>query len=212
MSRSHFKLASENLFLIATAWHEAAHTICYLYHLKIVENVNIIFSKDQFGLTSTNSFDFACIHDRVLRKILIQQELQALYAGLIGEKIYYKEICGSDVFPMHLKSGSSSDTCMASELIRKFDLATPGKETVQLKVAARKEAKKILNTYWNDVRLIAHMLFKYKSLDFSEIKYFLTNKSKNKQIWKEKFKRIHRMYFKEELSNREIKQIIKNKS
>ena len=206
MKKPHFDQAAENLFSIATAWHEASHTIVYLYYLKKVDRVHIISDQDQYGLTLITAFDPSESDDKILTKMLILQELQAIYAGLIGEKIYYKEICGLDHFPMHLRSGSSSDIREASRLIQRYRLSTPGRDRYQLKIQIQKDAKKVLQDNWGDVRLIAHALCQTKDLSYQAIKDILTKKSKNRDVWKRKFKMMSFLYASEEITFEQIKQ------
>jgi hypothetical protein len=117
-------------------------------------------------------------------------ELQAIYAGLIGEKLYYKEICGSDKFPMHLRIGSSYDLNLASQIIRKNNLAASGKRTRILKKGIQLDVEQILRKHWEVVKIVAHALFKKRKLSFDELKSIIIKKTDDKDFWKDKFKKI----------------------
>src|SRR5258708_18432696 len=120
---------------IACVWHESAHTICGLFnYIKITSvSINANINENNEGTTDYLLFNTCNITDKVLLKIILIQELQTLYGGLMGERIYYKDICGSDKFPMHLRIGSSIDIAFAADLIRKNNLSNPGKHTYLLK-------------------------------------------------------------------------------
>jgi hypothetical protein len=91
---------------------------------------------------------------------------------------------------MHLKIGSSDDIKYISKQIRKYKLAAPGQPTTALKTQLTKQANSILTEHWDAVKLVAHQLYKRKSLTFDELKYILTRKTNNKEFWKERFKKI----------------------
>lgn len=173
--------------IIAMAHHESSHVICALMHYLYVYNVNVMTYKNQED-GNTNYYVYA-INDSI-KNILLFSELHFFYAGLIGEKIYYKDICGSIKFPMHLKEGSSYDIAEASAIIRNNNLAPPGKSTFLLKKQIQYDVEMILKQYWDDVKIVAHALYQKKKLTFDDLKYLLTRKSVNKDFWKSKFKKI----------------------
>lgn len=176
---------------IATTWHEASHTIISLINYLYVFSVNTIDEKTDDG----NTEFFVYTNDKL--DILIQQkimiwEIQAIYAGHIGEKIYYKDICGSTRFPNHLKAGSSSDFLAASKIIRDGKLSKPGKETADLKKKIQIDTENLLNAHWSAVKLVVHSLYKKKRLSFDDLKFLLTRKIEQdkRQFWKDKFKEL----------------------
>jgi hypothetical protein len=143
------------------------------------------------GLTEYSTIlDYDTVEDNELLIKLIHSELKNLYAGLIGEKIYYADICGSHRFPAHLRAGASGDITEAYNLIRKYSIASPGKNTSLLKKSIENEVKSILIMHWDEVKIIAHALYKKKKLSFDDLKNLLCRKIKNKAFWKAKFKEI----------------------
>ena|ERR1700722_6135560 len=176
--------------IISMAWHEAGHAACALNNFMHVFNVSVMTPKNQTGNTDWFMYDVKNVEDEELSKILFICELQTLYAGLIAEKMYYKDICGSDKFPMHLKIGSSMDTTDASHIIRKNKLVKPGRQTVLFKKQIQQDATAFLVEHWDAVRVIAHRLYKKHRLSFDELKFLLTRKTNHKEFWKEKFKKI----------------------
>jgi hypothetical protein len=179
---------------IAMCWHEAGHTICGLFNFLKVYHVNVLSSKYIDGNTSYEIHDSDTITNKLLAKILIIYEVQTLYAGLVGEKMYYEDICGSNVFPMTLRIGSSDDIRDAARLIDRYNLADPGKSRFWFKKQVQNDAKKILSNYWDDVQLVAHALYKSTDLDFNELRYLLTRKSVNKDFWRPHLKELKDMY------------------
>src|SRR5271165_3157623 len=96
--------------LIFTSFHEAAHAICALYNFFQVFNVNVraIDAKTREEKDgATNWYITKYVEDTELKKTVLVFELQAMYAGLLGERILYKYISGSPKLPMNLKVGLS---------------------------------------------------------------------------------------------------------
>lgn len=189
------KKQSLNYLLIAASFHEASHAIIYLYNLIKVFNLIITVDREVIRFTGGLAeysivLDYDHIEDIELRNKLLILELKGLCSGLLGEKIYYNDICGSQRFPAHLRAGASGDIAEASNLIRKYDLASPGKNTTILKKQIEKEVKSILLEHWEEVKIIAHALYKHRKLSFSDLKNLLCKKNKNKVFWKAKFKDI----------------------
>lgn len=200
---------SKDYELIAASWHEAAHTICGLYNFLYIIKVYVSSDKYEHGNTLYEMYDPSKFKNKLLIKILIIFEIQTLYAGLIGEKMYYKEICGSDKFPMHLRIGSSSDINSASSLINKYNLAESGKDRFLFKKQIQNDTRNILINYWEDVKLIAHFLYRNKELKYDELKYCLTRYSTNKDFWKVRFKEIKRIYDERlEIDEKYLKEIL----
>lgn len=197
--------------LIATSYHEAAHTIVGLANLIMINDVIVIDSQE--GTTNYYLYRPEETEDEHIREILLKSELKTVYAGLVGEKMYYKDICGSSAFPTHLKIGSSIDTQIASKLIRKYQLANAGKATFKLKEEIREEVKKILIRHWEAVKIVAHALYKKKKLSFIELKYLLTRTLQDKDFWKDKFKTMKIIYAEEnDITTKIVRNLISAKS
>lgn len=197
--------------LIATSYHEAAHTIVGLAHLLMIDRVDVVDSQEGNTLYVIHHADEA--NDDHLKKIIVMSEVKTIYAGLVGEKMYYKDICGSGKFPMHLKNGSSIDTTLASKLIRKYKLANSGKATFKLKQDIRVEVEKFLVRHWESVKAVAHALYKKKKLNFVELKYLLTRIPEEKDFWKDKFKTIKIIYAEEnDITTKAVRNLISTKS
>lgn len=176
--------------LIAMAYHESGHAICALSNFLYVFSVGVMTPKNNSGYTNWYIYDTTDVQDEELRKVLFINEVQAVYAGLIAEKMYYKDICGSDDFPMHLRAGSSEDTLMASSMIRKANLAKAGRQTHLFKKQMKKDVEQFLREHWDAVKIIAHALYKKTRLSHDELKYLLTRKTEHRDYWKDKFKKL----------------------
>jgi hypothetical protein len=185
---------SDDYFFIATNFHEASHAIIGLHNYLQVYNVNILLPAIKEGTTDFFIFDTDKIKDEELKQIFLLFELQTIYGGLIGEKLYYKDITGSDKFPFHLKSGSASDIYQAATLIRKHNLSKPGKNTFLLKKRIQNDVEELLLEHWDAVKVIAHALYKKKKLNFLELKKLLTTKTNHNEFWKDRFKKIKIIY------------------
>jgi hypothetical protein len=190
--KEHALKQSRDYERIASCYHEAGHCIIACLNLFKVDKVISVRIEDPLlnGNTELFAFDFVLIKDKSLLDIIYICELQMWYAGLVAEKIYYKEICGSDHFPMILKYGSNADFANASKIIQKFKLAKPGKDRYLFKKKIQENLHNVIMEYWEDIKLISHALYNKKKLYFNDIKSLLTRKSINKNIWKLKFKKI----------------------
>jgi hypothetical protein len=205
----------EHIFMCA---HESAHTIVALHNFLQVFNVNTIRIGAKTRAEKSGSTDwYSTIYtgiDSELKRILLICELQAMYAGLLGERILYKYLTGSPKLPMNLRVGLSYDIKKASGIIRNNNLAESGKDTANLKNNIQKKTEKILLDHWEEVRIIAHILHKKRQLDFDELKQLLTKKTKQKDFWKDRFSKIERIYIYEgnkHPSEDVIKKILLNK-
>jgi hypothetical protein len=190
MIKDHVKKQSFDYELIAMAYHESGHVVCGIYNYLYIFNANVMTPKRLEGTTDFYAYSCGNIEDEDLKRMLAINELQVLYAGLISERIYYKDICGSSKFPMHLKIGSSSDISAASHIIREQDLVSPGKKTFLFKKQIQYDVEQLLIENWDAVKAIAHNLYKKKRLSFDELKYILTRRTDHKDLWKDKFKKI----------------------
>jgi hypothetical protein len=176
--------------LIAMAYHESGHAICALSNFLYVFSVGVMSPKNNIGYTNWYIYDTTGVQDEELRKVLFINEIQALYAGLIAEKMYYKDICGSDEFPMHLRAGSSEDTLTASSIIRKNNIVKAGRQTHLFKKQMKRDVEQFLQEHWDAVKIIAHALYKKTRLSHDELKYLLTRKTDHRDFWKDKFKKL----------------------
>ncbi len=197
--------------LIATSYHESSHAIVALINLLMIYNVDIIDSQEGNAQYFIHHADQT--EDDNLTNILALAEVKTIYAGLVGEKMYYKDICGSSKFPMHLKNGSAEDTNIAAKLIRKYRLANSGPATFKLKQDIKEEVERLLVRHWEAVKIVAHALYKKKKLDFSELKYLLSRIPQDKDFWKDKFKTIKIIYDEEsDISTKRVRNLISTKS
>lgn len=197
--------------LIALAYHEASHAIIATFHFMKISSIRISNEKEMDGLTEWENFFHAeyIIQDLQLQKLMISNEIDVFYAGFVGEKIYYKDISGSERFPQTLKYGSENDIAKASNLIKKYSLALPGKDRSKLKKSIQSDISRLLIENWDAVKAVAHALYQRRKLNFDDLKLILTKKTKNKLLWKEKYKQIELLYeHKEKINESELKIII----
>lgn len=193
--------------LIAMSYHEAGHAVMALHNYLQVHSVNVMTSRREDG--NTEYFVYADMpEDEELKKILLIFELQVLYAGLTSEKTYYKDICGSSKFPMHLRVGSWYDTSLASSIIRKNLLSSPGKKTYLFKKEIQYDVEQMLLEHWDAVKQIAHSLYQRKRLTFDELKYILTRKTEHKDFWKNRFKKMKIIHGKNPPTEETIKDLM----
>lgn len=204
------KKQSDDYGKIAAAYHESSHCLVGLANVIYIENC--IINQDNGGSTDYVVYDIADCKDEGLKKIILASEASMIFAGLLGERIYYQDITGSHKFPNHLKMGSSIDNGMASDLIRKNNLAAPGKETADLKKKLKQGAENLLKEHWSSVKSIAHALYKRSFLSFDELKYILTRHPEDGRFWKEKMKQIMLVHNENnQLSEETIKTLISPK-
>jgi hypothetical protein len=180
--------------LLSTIYHEAGHTIYGLLHFIKIETVYVSEDKTSKRIEGFTHYNFSTlenIKDPILLLNRINAEIGLFYAGLAAEKYYFKIASGSDKFPLFLRDGSSYDTYSVSNIIKKYNLAPPGRKRYDFKKKIIKDANQELQNNWEAVILVAHALFKKKKLCFLEIKTLLTKKSKNKEFWRNQFKIIN---------------------
>lgn len=180
--------------LISTSYHEAGHAVYALLHCMKVPLVYVFENKKYKrvdGFTHYESFrELNNITDPALFEKQIYAEICIKYAGLTAEKYHFKNMSGSDKFPMVLRDGSSSDTLSAAALIKQYNLAPPGRKRYSFKKTLIKETLIELRQHWDAVTLISHSLFKKKRLNYEDIKMLLIRKTKDKEFWKNQFKAI----------------------
>jgi len=179
---------------ITVAYHEAGHVlIALLFYSEISSAFLQNIDDDVGGITEFDLFlDFEGNTSPSLRKYLINSYICINYAGMLAEKINLKKISGADIFPKSFKSGCFEDLQEISNIIKKYNLANPGKERAYFKNKMMKTTTALLNHYWDDVVLIAHALCKNK-ITHKDVKKIL-QKSPNKSFWKEQFKKINYLH------------------
>ena len=159
--------------LILVSYHESGHTIYALLHLTMVERVRVYEENGVIcGITHLNYPVPGEVDDPELIYELMKSEICVNYAGLAAEKYYFKNVSGSDKFPMFWKNGSSSDTMAAAAKIKEYNLAPPGRKRYNLKKRLIKETAQELYDNWSDIVLIARSLFKKKRLSYAELKKY----------------------------------------
>src|SRR5665213_1312173 len=177
-AKSLTKKLSQDYELIFAAYHEAAHTICgLLFNMKIPDVFVIPSPKrgDDLGCTHYEIIPDT-FEDNELTKALQLSEINMFYAGLVAEKIHYKDVCGSDKYPMMLRIGCSQDILKAADLIKKLDLAPPGEQRYAYKQKLLRQLRKLLVEHWGAIKIIAHQLYQKKKLYYSDLKEILTKR------------------------------------
>lgn len=198
------KKLSQEYDLIFVSRHEAAHAIVSLLRFFRVMFISTGTENNRIsGNTYYEYFDSDDVDDQKIKNYAIISLIYVSYAGLIAEKILYKELCGSDKFPMVLREGSSPDISEASDLISKHNLAPPGAPRQAYKRKIFKDLTYLIKEYWEDIELISHSLYKKKKITEEELKQLLIKKSKNKLFWKKRFKEIEFLLGQDELPDDE---------
>lgn len=189
------KKVSKTYDSISTAYHESGHTIYGLLNFIKIDLVEIFENKKDKRIQGLTFYELK------IEKIPSQKlynRVNALigfsYAGLVAEKYQFKLTSGSDKFPLFLKDGSSDDTIEASNLIRKYEIASPGAKRYEFKKKMIRSVGSILQNNWDAVTLVAHALFHKKQLSFLDLQKLLTTKTKDTKMWKQIFKKISLVY------------------
>ena len=184
--------------LISTSYHEAGHAIYALLHDIKVPLVYVYENKKNKRIEGYCFYEFekkrSEIEDPIVFADKINHEICAYYAGLIAEKQHFKNISGSDKFPLLLRESSSDDTSYAAGLIKQYNIVPAGRKRFYYKKKLIKETLIELREHWDAVTLVSHALFKKKKLSYHELKILLTRKTKNKELWKNKFKVVDRIF------------------
>jgi len=195
--------------LIAMCYHEAGHAVIGIFNsLKVAEVKIIDDNKDLEGWTYWDNpidLDSENVEDNNLLNLIVCNELETLVAGITAERIYYKDICGSEKLPRILKAGSSQDISEVSKCIKKYELALSGPPRTVLKNKITDITKKTLLDHWDAVKAVAHELYRKRNLNFEEIKIILTKKTKTNSLWKEKYKLINIIFDDKQRSHDDIK-------
>jgi hypothetical protein len=190
--------------LVMTSHHEAGHVIYALLHLMRVSSVCVYEDKDRKRIYGATYYDhpqdFSTIQDPELLATLVRADVGMSYAGLIAEKALFKSISGSSQTPLFISEGSALDNKGARDMIVKYALAPSGSKRAAYKAKLMREVRADLRVYWRDVVRLAHGLYKHRKLSFEDLSMLLTKKSPNKKFWRERFKKMNRLYNKPESS------------
>lgn len=181
---------------ISTSYHEAGHTVYGLLHFIKINLVNIHEDKKHkriYGDTYYYHPDLESF-DSDLKMNRIYAEIGLSYAGLVAEKRQFRLSSGSNNCPLFIKDKSSQDTTEASNLIKKYELAPPGRKRYEFKKKKIKEVGYELQDNWDAVTIIAHALFQRKQLNFADLRDLLTKKTNNRKFWKEQFRKMSSIY------------------
>lgn len=199
LSNKEIKLSYDHE-LITTCYHEAGHTVSGLFNFMAIPTVSIDMARNYNSKTKKKlnlgetlyhlPVSYEEIKDENLYHQVAISEIHINYAGLAAEKLFYKEICGTDQLPMALKYGSYKDRDSVSDIIKEFNLAPPGRKRHLFKKKALNDCMRDLAGIWEDVRLVAHALYRMRKLYHSDLQSLLCSKSKNKKFWKKQFRAI----------------------
>jgi hypothetical protein len=201
--------------VITTSFHEAGHALSALLNFGYVHCVSLQISKNKktpeyLGEARYDgAANLGTVSDPDLINWLVLSDITIYQSGLASEKIFYKEICGTSKVPYIIKEGSQIDFSYVSEIVKKYDLAPPGKKRYLFKNKMFRATQHLLQENWGDVIIIAHALFQSRKLTHLDLKSLLLRKSINKKFWKEQFKNIELLNNNTELTDSQIKKIIK---
>ena len=191
------KKLSKEYDKIFTCYHEAGHVIYALLSFIKVESVFTYYIDNYSRIIGETEFCTAWFLKEPIEADLLSKLLEAeigfLYAGLASEKYHYHCVCGSEKFPMVLKTGSKEDRTRASKIIRDYNITYKGarrkyRDKIFLKV------KNTLKDNWDAVVIIAHALYKNKKLTYQKIFELLSRRSVNSSFWKKRRKQMDRLY------------------
>jgi hypothetical protein len=189
------KLAREHE-VITTCYHEAGHVLVGLFNYIQVSEV-FIYSKPRINGEAVFEImdkDDALAEDPETFDFLVKNEIQMSYGGLAAETIHYRNTCGMEKLPSHLKMGSQNDVAYISEIVRRYDLAPAGSSRRAYKEKLFLETCDILEQNWEVLRALSHALYKRNYLDFSSIKKIVMSTTKNPVLWFKRFESISEYY------------------
>lgn len=182
---------------IAAAHHEAGHVVYGLLKGFKIESVSIYEHKKYKkieGITNSLIPQIRNIDDINAKQNLAISEICYNYAGLVAEKYHFKQISGSDKFPLFLRNGSSEDTLTSAAIIRQhLDIPT-GYKRYEYKKKLISKTQREIKKHWNIVLLVAHELFRKKELSYLDLKELIINGSKDKKFWKKQFSDIEKVF------------------
>lgn len=191
------KLA-QNYRTISVAYHEAGHAICGLLHFMQVYDVRV--NELRRGVSGNTDFHVLYIDqdysqlDTKIKDYMINSELLMQFAGLSAEKLFFKDLSGSDNFPLALRLGVEPDFRRAAELIKKYNLAEPGNKRYLFKKKMFRHTTSLLKDFWEDIKLVAYELYGKRKMNYDELRQLLSKKSLNKKFWRKQFKNIDTLF------------------
>ena len=96
---------------------------------------------------------------------------------------------------------------MASNAIKKYDLAPPGKKRSAYKRKLLRQANKEVVENWASITAVAHGLFRYHKLNYDDLRSLLID-TEQKSFWKERFKKIDEIHDNDGFDEQELKTIL----
>ena len=184
--------------LISCAYHESSHTVYSLLHMMRVSSVVVFENKKAQRIQGITYYEYPCdfdgIQDPELLNLLVRADIGMSYAGLLGEKVLFRSISGSKQIPMFICDGSRDDNKGAGQIIKKYNLAPPGKKRAAFKLKLMREVRNELHQHWEAITLVAHALFQHRKLTYQDLQELLTKKCSNKKFWQEQFEKINNFY------------------
>jgi hypothetical protein len=147
------------------------------------------------------------IEDDRLRTHLIETEIKLSYAGLVAEGHFFKSISGAKSLPHFIREGSSDDNKMASNAIKKYDLAPPGKKRYAYKRKLLRRVNKEVIENWASITAVAHGLFRHHKLSYDDLRSLLID-TEQKSFWKEQFKKIDQIHDNDGFDEQELKAVL----
>jgi hypothetical protein len=178
---------------ISCCWHEAGHVLFGLLRYFKITSVSVSYVQVIEGITHYRGLERQDL-DPSLLELLAIDEVRMSYAGLVAERLYYRDICGSNKFPASLKEGWNTDFKAATDTIKRHNLAPAGAKRAAFKRHLQSQLHAIMIEHWVDLKLIAHAIYKTKRLSFDDLKALLTKKSVNRKFWKERFREIEMLF------------------
>jgi hypothetical protein len=202
------KILSRNDSMIFTCYHEAGHII--VGSLMFFNITYVIIKTSMEGDTNYETIDNNIIDNCELLYYHNIANINMYYAGIISERILYKDITGSNILPRSLERYANYDMKNVSSFLMNKKLVKPGTSTYIFKKKIVNLLNKLMLKYWSDVKLIAHALYNNRKLYHYDIRNILTKKSVNKKFWKQQFKYINSyLYKKKKLNLNDIKFLIR---
>ncbi len=183
---------------ISTSYHEAGHAVYALLHLMRVSSVAVFENKKLKRVHGITYYDYPSDFDEIqdpdLLNTLVRSEVGVSYAGLIAEASLFRSISGSKQIPTFISDGSADDNKSAREMMKKYNLSSPGPKRTAYKRKLMADVQAELHANWDAVMVVAHALFRHRRLSFVDLQELLTKKTHNKKFWKEQFKKISYFY------------------
>lgn len=207
------KKITQNHESIFTSYHEAGHVIYGLVKGFKIESVSIFELKKNKRINGFTHYseppNLTNAKDSEAFQYFLVSDICLKYAGLVAEKCHFKKMSGSDKFPLFLRDGSSDDTLSAAALIKSYNLAPPGRKRYSYKKKLIRETQEVIENNWDAINIVAHALFKKKSLSFQDLRKVLIKNAQDKKYWKKQFANISYIYENSEgLDENKLKSIL----